>query len=689
MPSTVSGKPPRLPRTWQMRVWRGLLFVAVAFLLLVATAGIALYTEGMDAIGNQRLRQQADLVLTRVAGVDVKAALGQRQLGLGTTSLFALDIKDAHLSREDDGMLIARVGVLRFGIRAIPLLWGKLELSQITLEDAELSAPAIQPLLGEQQLGGALSPDQVQTAVFGLVRNLYSSGANAGLTRLSFDNVALLDADDEHLLTLETLELQLASETSLALEGAASCSGTGVLFEGSSECEPDSRAISHLSFDAAMQGSGIQAEEPGPLRRLGRVEASLQGNVTDSEGAWLLLDARLSDLLLASRKDELAVDAATLRVGLNAGTASFSILPSSVAVGQNLINFEGTVAPDQEAYRFDIATRDSHLSPAGSPEAPLSFASRAVGSIEPAHGRLTAERIDLRTNSGNVSATGKVTFISGKSPGISLALDVEEIPTTQAKQLWPWFAASGARSGVMDNVSGGIISDSNLSLVVPPGRLGNGIPLTKDEVSGQFNVNGARFNLVGDLPSVSESNGWVEFEGTDVFVGLTSGTARLASGKTVRTGGGTMEIAAAHLRPRIGNLGIDISGEAPAVAEFASLKPINASFLDLTPADLSGLVTGHISADIPLHEGIPAENLGWNVELAFENLALAKPLEGQEISNATGTMLLDRSRAEITGTANLNGVPAELELLEPLGQSGVERRRKIELQLPDEDRERL
>src|SRR5690606_7471640 len=118
-------------------------------------------------------------------------------------------------------------------------------------------------------------------------------------------------------------------------------------------------------------------------------------------------------------------------------------------------------------------------------------------------------------------------------------------------------------------------------------------------------------------------------------------------------------------------------------------KPINASFLDLTPADRSGLVTGHISADIPLHEGIPAENLGWNVELAFDNLALAKPLEGQEISNATGTMLLDRSRAEITGTANLNGVPAELELLEPLGQSGVERRRKIELQLPDEDRERL
>lgn len=98
-----------------MRVWRGLLFVAVGFLLLVAAAGIALYTVGVDAIGNQRLRQQADLVLTRVAGVDVDVELGQLQLGLGTTSLFVLDIKDARISREDDGMLIARAGVLRFG----------------------------------------------------------------------------------------------------------------------------------------------------------------------------------------------------------------------------------------------------------------------------------------------------------------------------------------------------------------------------------------------------------------------------------------------------------------------------------------------------------------------------------------------------------------------------------------------
>src|SRR5690606_8604042 len=71
------------------------------------------------------------------------------------------------------------------------------------------------------------------------------------------------------------------------------------------------------------------------------------------------------------------------------------------------------------------------------------------------------------------------------------------------------------------------------------------------------------------------------------------------------------------------------------------------------------------------------------------DLALAKPVEGQEISGASGTMLLDRSRAQFSGSAQLNGIPAKLDLLEPLGKSSVERHRKIELEVSNADRERL
>lgn len=666
--------------------------MTVGFLLLVCVAGITLYGIGVDAIGNERLRQQAALVLTRMAGVDVDVDLGQLQLELGTTSLFALEVRDARINRTEDDAFIARAGVLRFGIRAIPLLWGKLELSQITMGNAELSAPAIQPLLGSSRRDSVFSARDVEAVVFGAVRNAYSSARNAGLTRLSFENVTLLDDRNNNLLNLETMQLRISGETTLHLDGAANVAGNGMLFRAEAEREPDSEAVSGFTFDIAMQGSGEGAHKAGVLQRLGRLEASLQGNETDANGAWLMLDAQLAGLSLVINKDELEIDTAVFRAGLNAQNEGFSILDSSIATGRSIVNFEGMIVPeenDRQAYGFDLAMRDSSIAPLDSSEQPLQFNSHATGRIEPWDNQITAESIKLRTASGSASATGALTLLPRQSPGISLALDIQDIPTAEAKQLWPWFAAPGARKWAMENLFGGTVNEGSLSLTIPSGRLGNGVPLSKNEVSGQFSIRGARFDLVGELPAVRESDGWVEFEGTDVFVGLTNGVTYLPSGRMVRTGGGTMEISAAHLRPRIGKLAIDISGDARAVAEFASLKPINASFLDFKPDDLSGNVSGHINANIPLHDGIPPETLDWSVELAYEKLALAKPVEGQEISDATGTMLLDRERAQIAGSAELNGIPAKLEMLEPLGKSKVERRRKIELEVSNADRERL
>lgn len=692
MPSAALRLHPRLHRSWRVRFFRVVAFGLLGIMLLIAVVSLAIYTIGVDAIGNERLRRQADLVLTKVAGTELDIHLGELQLNLGTSSLFTLQVKNARIDKADDKTSIVSASTLSFGIRAFPLLWGKLELSQISISDAQLSAPAIQNLLGSTPKNGILNPDELQHAAFGLVRTLYSTAENAGLSRLSFRNVVVSDGQSAGLVTLENLEFQLSGDT-LQLDGAADVAGSQVLLDVDAERQSDMDLVSNLNLNVMVSGVERSPDQAGLIRRLGGIKASLQGS---EEGAgkksWLLLDLGLADLQAVDRDDELTINNATFRIGLNQGDPGFSIMRSSLATGRSLVNFEGTVIPDEadsKAYRFDLAIRNSHIAPLDSPEEPLPFVARLEGKAEPFDGRLTAGRIELRTDGGAVNASASLQFLADKAPGITLALDVEKIPTTQAKQLWPWFTAPGARRWVLENLFSGMIGESSLRVNIAPGRLGNGVPLGHEEVSGQFNITGARFDLVDELPAVRESDGWVEFEGTDVFVGLTGGTAYLPSGRIVRTGGGTMELAAAHLKPRIGNLEIDISGDAPAVAEFASLRPINASFLDLKPDDLSGYVTGHVSAQVPLNDGVPLEKLGWNVELAFDNLALAKPVEGQEIRAATGTMLLDRNRAELSGNAELNGLPARLELFEPLGSSKQQRHRKIELEVKDADRDRL
>lgn len=680
----------RRRRRWMRRLS---LALAGLFLLLIAAA-LVIYVVGVDAIGNERLRQQAELALTRMVGEDVDVQLGRLELRPGTTSLFALEVQNARIALEDDGAFIARAGTLRFGIRALPLLFGRVELSQVMLADADLSAATLQPLFGSGEPKTVFTATEAETAVFDAVRTLFASMLGTGISRFRFQNVALLGENDEPLLRLERLDFRVSGERRLHVEGALQIAGQDLALDGEAEREPDTGLVSELAVRVAVDGVGRlpRNDMGGVLRQFGRVDATLQGTETDPNGAWLLADLKLGDFVLMLQKEELDLKAAALRIRMHREEDAFSIVDSSVSIGRSLVTFGGTVRPETgrpDTYRFDFLSRNSLLAPRDSTEEPLRFASRFTGIFDISQTTLTAEQLEVVTDNGGVSLSGGLVLKSGQAPGISLDLRVDQLPTAEAKQLWPWFAAPGTRRWVMDNLFGGMLRDSHLRYSVAPGRLANGVPLSKDEFNGQFNIYGARFDLVGHLPAVRDSDGWVDIEGTDVLVGLTKGAAYLPSGRVVHTGGGVMEIAATHLRPRIGKLAIDISGDAQAVAEFASLPPINASFLDLKPEDLSGRVSGHVRADIPLSEGVPRERLGWAAELSYEQLSIAKPVDGQIIRNATGTMEIDRTSARISANAELNGLVAKVELVEPLGGVRDGRKRHIEMEVNDEARGKM
>src|SRR5690606_35594943 len=53
--------------------------------------------------------------------------------------------------------------------------------------------------------------------------------------------------------------------------------------------------------------------------------------------------------------------------------------------------------------------------------------------------------------------------------------------------------------------------------------------------------------------------------------------------------------------------------------------------------------------------------------------------EGQKISEADGTRLVDPRRAEFRADAKLNGIPAEVSLMEPFDEAAGERRTDVSL----------
>jgi hypothetical protein len=237
---------------------------------------------------------------------------------------------------------------------------------------------------------------------------------------------------------------------------------------------------------------------------------------------------------------------------------------------------------------------------------------------------------------------------------------------------------------------GGRVADASIEFKVPPARLGNGIPLTAEEMSGRFEVEGARFDTTGVIPPVRDAIGVVEFNGNDVDISLASGTVFLPSGRSVDASNGQLRIEKANRPPLIGELDLDVAGDAAAVAELASFEPINAMrFVGMAPDDFSGQVAGNVKADIPLQKGIASERLDWRVVLDYAGLSLTKPLHDQKVTDADGSITVEPHKAVISATAKLNGIPAEVSLVEPLGKDGPARQRKVQLVLDDKSRETL
>ncbi len=286
-----------------------------------------------------------------------------------------------------------------------------------------------------------------------------------------------------------------------------------------------------------------------------------------------------------------------------------------------------------------------------------------------------------------MTGRAQVEFADGEPPGVLVALNVRDMPVSHVKQLWPWFSGQGARHWVMQNLFGGRVVEGNLQYDVAPGRAGNGVPLGPNEVFGRFKVDGSRFDTAGTIPPVRDAVGAVEFHANDVEITLDSGSVYMPSGRVVAASNGTLKIRNANVSPVIGALDIDVEGDAPAIAELASYEPINAMrHVGILPDELSGTVSGNVKADIPLQLGVDSSKLGFLVSLDYRGLAISKPVDGQMVAAADGTIVVDPEKALVEAKATLNGIPAEIDITEPLEDDGPARSRKVALVIDDKTR---
>lgn len=692
----------RVPPLGQASIGRGFRILSRVFagiVALVLLAATAVYLIGLSGIGADRLRIEAESAIERLAGVDVHVAVGPARITLDGSSFVALQVSDVSL-KTSDGQAMADAGRVRFGVRLVPLLWGEVRLTSARISDAHIVTAAM-PSGGDWTAGlrnedGLVDPEKLSDAVFANIHRALDAVREDSMRRIDLSNVefVLPETGAVKLIRIANATVVQSGTSGMEFSSEADVDGRTVTIAASARRDIAAHRVTELDASVDLADAGIATAGSGKLGTVALKLTGSEGSGATPSRLTAALSSTGSVLDLGTRgllPADVDVDATLVN-----GSNKIQVDKLLLKTGRSSFDFGGSIGPkpatgaagEEPSYRYDLTSDGSTLAPSESPEPALTFLARIAGVYQTRSHKLVAEQIAVRSSqSSEVLGTAAVEFVDGKAPGINLALNVHDMPVSHVKQLWPWFSARNARLWVLDNLFGGRVVDANLQFQVVPDRLGNGVPLSANEVFGRFQIEGSRFDTAGRIPPIRDAVGVVGFHGNDVDISLSSGTVFMPSGRTVAASNGTLTVKEANHPPVIGALDIDVEGEAPAVAELASYEPINAMrHVGFLPDDLSGSVTGHVKADIPLQSGVDTSKLDWLVSLDYTGLSLAKPFEGQTVTNADGSITVDPEKAVISAKASLNGIPAELDLIEPLADNGPPRSRKVALVLDDKTR---
>lgn len=689
-------------RTRRTIVRAGLaVFGAVACAILLCLAAV-IFLVSSDW-GTRTLRAQAERALQAAAGQRASVSVGPTSIALDFTHPIALRIEDVSLGNLDSKATIASIKAVDFGIRLLPLLRGELQLGSASISDATITTGALPEFGGSdwtkalRDQNGLIDPDRVAVAVFEPLHAVFGAVDSGLFANIALSNITVMLPEGERLRTVRIAEgsVSRTAPDTLRIDAEADVDGRPVTLAGTAVRDPASRRVADL--DLSIVGSQVASPaQPISAGRLGGFSLTVSGG----EGA----DTQPPRLKLSAVVDESVLDfgargalVGNLRVDATlAGSHKVEVDRLLLQTGGTSLEFNGAFGPrpptgavgDKPVYRYELVSTRTVVAPEGSPEAPLDFMTQLEGTLDPVARILSADRIAIKSGPGELLGTAKVDLVQGQAPGIALAVSARDMQVAHAKQLWPWFAGTKARAWVLDHVFGGNLDEANIEFRVRSGRLGNGVPLSAEEITGRFAVKDTRFDTFGKLPPIRDADGVVEVRGRDVDITMSAGTVYLPSGRSVTGSDGTLAFRGPQ--PAIGKLDVKVQGAADAIVELAAIDPINAlRFLPLGPADMTGAVSGHVIADIPIQKGIDPATLDWMVALDFNDLSIAKPFDGQTLTSADGTLTVEPTQATMVAKGQLNGVPAEINMVEPLRAGAPKRDQKVVLVLDDAARRKV
>jgi Protein of unknown function len=703
-PSAIEKSVPKSQKRPGRRRWKWLRRAGVAALLMLGLGVGLLYLLLQQGVSSGFLSDRAQLALSNVLGPAYEASFEQTRVSLDGERNLAIEASGVTVRDKATGRTAGSVSSVKLGIRALQLLQGRIEVSRVEVSGAALDftsadSATSDPMAFMRAPDGRLSALKLVDAVFKAAETAAKAASARRSQNLSVSATTVKYGNPALPQIVEISKADVSQTGNGIIELAGDVSWQGLPFRLAASITDKNRfqlSTGSIPLVLGEKKGAVEADgSPVQPRLAAGMSIAMQGST--AAGAKVLRTGFVfSDFAVNTGRNRMINGGGALAFELRSDRDKVEILESNIRSGNNSFWFTGAVVPETERegalYKFELVTNRARLLPEGSTDQAAELSAQARGSFDAATNTAQVTEIGVRTLSGELYGSGELMF-KGTSPRALFALRMPRMSVAHAKQLWPVYVASGARAWVFDHVYGGTFSDSTIDIDVPEGQFGAEPPrplLTASQFQAEFNVSGARFDVMGDLPPVRDAKGTVKVRGANTDISLANGTAFLGNGQTAAVSNGAMSIPYQRGKPVIADLQVEVAGQASALAAIAALDPVNAMRkAPFQVSDLSGSASAMIKAKFPLRKDAAKTGTIWSAEIELDNVSVKKPFDGQTLSEANGTLSANPSGIKISADAKLNGLPSKLNLQQPLGENGGARKLSVQLELNEKVRAKL
>ncbi|PVB62824.1 hypothetical protein DCO57_04965 [Labrenzia sp. 011] len=426
----------------------------------------------------------------------------------------------------------------------------------------------------------------------------------------------------------------------------------------------------------AKHGKGLR------LPASAKLEASLDG-----EGRFYSANAvaRMRNGWFQLGKTLVAFDDAALSLLFTAGQKPIEITTSHVIRGNTRIFFTGSLEPDLDGTPVWGVNLDSKYPQFGSAdvtEDPHMLEGVQVrGRFDPRDRLLDIDRFTARSGKAVIHGVAKLQ-VTPEGPYLALAANGEKIPVALAKQVWPITLVPPARSWVIDRIKAGLIENVSYTGALRPPAFDPRDPdagWSGDDMRLDMTFSGAAVTPVGDVPEISGLEGTLTIENEMLRVAATGGTAVSSKGGPVEVPSGVFEIHDLPLRDgKMAHVSALMEGEADDLGAMVNSAPFRIlERADLTNDGITGSGQVTVEAQFPLQNQIDLADVDWHASGTLQDFTDPNPIMGHTVADADVSVEANKDQVAIAGKGVLDGFKADIDLVVPIGDSGIAARQDV------------